>query len=103
MLKWHEHFYADDSICDAEKIRDRLNNNRMTPGVYLLTFSNNPDNLMEILPEVSLRQKAVRELCPVIFGMAGSKDDAIALACRILKEVYDETGAFGIEEYLKNR
>lgn len=103
MLKWHEHFYVDESICDAGRIRDRLNDNRLTPGVYLLTLSNNPDNLMEILPAVSLKQKAARDLCPVIFGMAGSKDSAIELACRILREVYAETGAFGIDDYLKNR
>lgn len=103
MLKWHEHVYVDEGIHDAQKIRTRLDENRLTPGIYLLTFSNNPHHLMEIIPAVALKQRPVRELCPVIFGMAGSKEEAIDLACRILMEVYDETGAFGIEEYLKNR
>ena len=100
MLKWHEHVYVDEGIADTEKIRLRLDANKLTPGVYLLTFSDHPDNLMEIVPAVSLKQQAARKLCPVIFGMAGSKDGAIELACRILKEVYDATGAFGLEEYL---
>lgn len=103
MLKWLNHFYVDEGISDAEKIRAKLNEGKLTPGVYLLTLSNNPKHLMEILPAVSLKQSCVREMCPGIFGIAGSKDAAIDLSCEILKEVYDATGAFGIEDYLKNR
>lgn len=103
MLKWHDHFYVGEGIRDSEKIRARLDENKLTPGVYLLTFSDNPRNLLEILPAVSLKQHVARELCPEIFGMADNKDEAIDLACSILKEVYDATGAFDIENYLKNR
>ncbi|MDO4305231.1 MAG: hypothetical protein Q4C77_00240 [Eubacteriales bacterium] len=103
MLKWNEHFYVGEGIRDSEKIRARLDENKLTPGVYLLTLSNSPGNLLEILPAVSLKQNAARSLCPEIFGMADSKDEAIDLACRILKEVYEATGAFNIEDYLKNR
>lgn len=103
MLKWYDHLYVGEGILDAEEIRAKLDGNKLTFGVYLLTLSDNPKHLMEILPAASLKQEWARELCPAIFGMAGSKEDAIELACSILKEVYDATGAFGIEDYLKNR
>lgn len=103
MLKWYDNLYIGEGISDAEKIQARLNENRLTLGIYLLTLSDHPKHLMEILPAASLKQKRVRELCPAIFGMAGSKEDAIDLACSILKTVYDATGDFGIEDYLKNR
>lgn len=103
MLMWKEHLYIGEGIRDAESVRARLNENKLTPGVYLLTLSENSHHLMEIVSAVSLKQKWARRLCPVIFGMAGSKEDAIDLACRILKEVYDATGDFEIEDYLKNR
>lgn len=103
MLKWHEHFYVGEGIRDADRIRAKLDANELTPGIYLLTLSENPNHLLEILPAVSLKQRWCREMCPVIFGMARGKDEAIDLACRILKEIYDATGAFGIEDYLKNR
>lgn len=103
MLMWNEHLYIGEGIRNADKVRAGLNENKLTPGVYLLTFSENPYHLMEILPAISLKQEWARRLCPAIFGMAGSKEDAIELACRILREVYDTTGGFNIEDYLKNR
>lgn len=103
MLKWMDHIYADETLENADQIRDRLNQNKLTPGIYLLTLSHNPGHLMEILPAVSLKQSCVRELCPEIFGVAASKDSAMELSCRILKEVYDATGTFDVKNYLKNR
>ena len=103
LLQWCEPLYFGEEIRNGDKIRARLDENKWTPGVYLLTFSENPHHLMEILPALSLKQTWARKLCPVVFGMAGSKEDAIDLACRIIKEVYDKTGDFGIEDYMKNR
>ncbi len=103
MLKWMDHIYVDELLENEDRIRNRLDQNKLTPGIYLLTFSHHPGHLMEILPAVSLKQRGARELCPEIFGMAGSKNAAIDLACSVLKEVYDATGAFDIKNYLKNR
>lgn len=103
MLKWMDPIYVDETVENADHIREKLNQNKLTPGIYLLTLSHHPKHLMEILPAVLLKQSCLRELCPEIFGMAGSNDSAIELSCRILKEVYDATGAFNIEKYLKNR
>lgn len=103
MLKWCEHYYIGEGVRDAEKIREKIDQGRLTPGIYLLTLSENPDHIMEILPAVSLKQEAVRRLCPEIIGMAKGKEEAITMVSEILPRIYEETGTFQVREYMKNR
>lgn len=103
MLKWHENFYIGENIRDAEGIRKKLDQGKCLPGIYLLTFSDNPHNILEILPAVTLLQKTAVRLCPEIVGIAGGIDDAMELVCSIVQTVYDNTGDVQVEEYLKNR
>ena len=72
-------------------------------GVYLVTLSENPGNLLEIVPSYMLIQKSYYARCPEIVGMAKGKDEAIDLAVDIVKNIYGETGAFQVKEYFKNR
>ncbi|MDO4337593.1 MAG: hypothetical protein Q4C91_05825 [Eubacteriales bacterium] len=103
MLKWQENYYVGEGIKNPEAIRRKIDQGKMAPGIYLLTLSPNPDNLMEILPAITLIQDAAYRLCPDIIGMARGKDEAIQLAADVLMEAYRRTGTFRVEEYLKNR
>lgn len=103
MLKWQENYYVGEGIKKPENVRQKIDQGKMAPGVYLLTLSPNPDNLMEILPAITLVQDTAYRLCPDIIGMAKGKDEAIQLATDILMEAYRQTGTFRVEEYLKNR
>lgn len=103
MLRWVNHYYVGSGIKDPEKIRKKIDQGKIVPDIYVLTLSQNPGNLLEMLPSVTLNQKWVRELCPPIIGIARGKDGAIGLVTNILLEVYRETGEFQIEDYIKNR
>lgn len=104
MLKWHNNFYIGENVQDADGIRKKLDQGRIVPGIYLLTFSDNPHNILEILPAVTLFQKTVARLCPEVIGMARGMDEAMELVRSIVQTVYEETGDIQqIEEYLKNR
>ncbi|MCD8155337.1 MAG: hypothetical protein LUF78_11780 [Clostridiales bacterium] len=102
MLKWSKDLYIRDVDKMAE-IRRRLEQGKLVRGVYLLTLSETPGNLMEILPASVLVQPAAREVCPEIIGAAGSKETAVSMAQEILMETWHATGEFHVEEYLKNR
>lgn len=103
MLKWHENFYIGENVRDAEKIRQKLDQGKLVPGIYLLTLSDNPHNILEILPAVMLFQKTAARLCPEVVGMAGGMDEAMELVRSIVQTVYRETGDVQVQEYLKNR
>ena len=102
-LKWREDYYVGEGIKDAAKARKRIDAGRMAFGVYLVTLSENPGNLLEIVPSYMLIQKSYYARCPEIVGMAKGKDEAIDLAVDIVKNIYGETGAFQVKEYFKNR
>lgn len=103
MLEWLANYYTGDGVNNPRKIQSKINAGKLVPGIYLLTLSANPGNLLEIIPAAMLVQKSAYALCPAIMGMAKGKDEAIDLAVEILQEVYQATGAFKVEEYLKNR
>lgn len=103
MLKWQKKYYVGESVKEPHKIKRKINAGKLAPGIFLLTLSNNPENICEIVPAAMLMQKAYREICPLIFGMAKGKDEAMELLSGILEEIYRETGSFSVAEYLKNR
>ena len=59
MLKWQENFLAGESVKDPEKIKKKLNSGKPVLGIYLLTLSENPVNLMDIIPAAMLIQKDI--------------------------------------------
>lgn len=103
MLKWVSNYYAGCSIQKPEELKSKINSGAFLPGVYLLTLPRNPDNILEIIPALSLMQRPVYDLCPVVIGVASGKEEAMDLACGIIGEVYEKTGSFHMEEYVKNR
>ena len=103
MLKWREDYYVGEGIKDAEKTKKRIDAGKVALGVYLVTLSENPGNLLEIIPSYMQIQKSYYAKCPEIIGMAKGKDEATDLAVDIVKNIYGETGAFQVKEYFKNR
>ena len=47
-------FFAGESVKDPEKIKKKLNSGKPVLGIYLLTLSENPVNLMDIIPAAML-------------------------------------------------
>lgn len=103
MLDWYKDLYIGSGIRDSEKIITKLNNNKLAPGVFLVTLSENPDNMLEIFSAVLLKQDAFRRMCPPIVGLAKGKDEAIELVQQMIQDAYQETGTYQVAEYLKNR
>lgn len=103
MLKWCKDLRIGEGVKKADKIRRKLNHGKIVPGVYLITFSENPRNLLEIIPALTMVQQSAADICLEIIGLAGDKDEAVDMVVEIIREVYDATGDFRIEEYWKNR
>ena len=74
---------------------------------HLLKFSNERQILekayQEVIPADLLLQPAVRRNCPMIVGLAVSREEAFELVEAIALETYRETGEVKIREWLLNR
>lgn len=103
MLKWHRDFIIGENVCNAGLIREKLENGKAVPGIYLLVLSENPHNLLEIFPAVTLIQRTAADLCPEIIGMSCGWDEAVHMVTEIVRKVYSETGDVQVKEYWKNR
>lgn len=103
MLKWLKDYFVGESIQDPDHIREKLDQGKLVPGIFLITLSHNPHNILEILPAVMLFQKSLYRICPEIVGMARGEDEALELIRSIVETVYKDTGDVLVEEYLKNR
>ena len=100
MLKWIKRYYVGKGIKGSVKIQAQ----KPVTGVWLITLSEHPGNILEIVPAVLLSQKQLYDTCPTIVGMAGSKPAAIELVKKIIEKVYKKTGEFDAADYiLKNR
>ena len=103
MLKWHRNLYTGEGVKAPLRIRKKIENGKFVHGIYLLTLSNNPANVMEIVPAAMLMQRSYVGICPLVIGMAKGKDEALELVRSIIEEVYGATGSFSVSEYLENR
>lgn len=103
MLKWYKNCFVGKNVRDLERIQEKLENRRLVPGIYLLVLSENPRNIMEMFPAVTLLQRTAADLCPEIIGISLGKEEAVSLAEEIIRQVYEETGDVQVKEYLKNR
>ena len=103
VLKWMKNYYIGDGVKNPTRVRARITAGKCVPDIYIVTLSDNPGNILEILPAVTLVQRGARAICPLIIGMAKGKDEAIQMVRDVVEQVYKETGDFKIKEYLKNR
>ena len=84
MLKWKKDYLTGEGIDDPEKIKNKLDAGKYVYGIYLLTLSDNPSNLFEIIPAAMLLQKSYYRICPEIIGMAKGKDEALEMVRSLL-------------------
>ena len=103
MLKWHKYLLTGPGVRNRSKIRHKLDHGRIVPGIFLITLSENPSNLLEILPALTLIQESAALMCPEIIGIAKGKEEDMDMVTEIIQEIYSKTGGFNIKEYWKNR
>lgn len=103
MLKWLDRYYIGEGIKGNVQIQSKINAGKPVPGIWLITLSDNPDNLMELIPADMLLLRSVYDTCPMIIGMAKGKEGAIKQVKKIIETMYKKTGSLAIRDYLKNR
>ncbi len=104
MLEWYQNLYVSDLASKhMRRTIRRINQNRITPDIFVLTLPGNENNVMDIIPSKTLLQEPARKRCNMIIGLAKGIDDAYELMQKILMETYENTGNFHVKDYLKDR
>ena len=93
MVNWYKNLYVGDTAKKKQKKwMRRIENKKAVPGVWLLTLPSNQQNNLDVIPADLLLQPAVRRNCPMIVGLAVSREEAFELVEAIALETYRETG-----------
>ena len=96
--------YVGESLSSTEyKIVEKVHRGQVIQNLYLIVFSTNPDNMLDLIPEWEVMQKHYPKEMLKIVGIANGKKEAIRLVQSIIKESLQETGSADVREYLKQK
>ena len=103
-MKCHEDLYAGKSIRRRLwKVKWKIVHNAGQIRVYVITFSSNEKNLLDIIPSRELLQKHYPKKDLYVIGLAGNYKEAVELAAYIVSEVYQATGGFDVRSYIRQK
>lgn len=100
-MVWYKYLYTDESIIrKKEKIKWKIRHNAGMLDIFVITLSGNESGLLEIISTIELMQKAYPKEELFVVGIAKGYEQARELACKIVLEVYENTGEFKVKDYL---
>ncbi len=103
-MEFFRDIYLGESVSlKVEQILKKLNNGKTVPNLFLITMSENPDNMLEIVPQWEVMQKGYPNTDIKVVGLANGKKEAIALVQFIIEQVLQETGSANARDYLRQR
>lgn len=99
-MRWYERLYVGEK---AEKNRYKIIQavrEEKKSGYFIVTMASNEKNLFDIFSARTLNQPYYKEKDLLIVGVAADYGDAVALAGKIVGEVFAETGGYDVKRYL---
>ena len=102
-IAYRSELYLGESINrkKLDKIKKRLENRPLFSGVFLIVLSRNAYDQLEIYEGKLLAQSYYKKYPPYVAGIAGSREEAVALVERIVKECLSARGDCALKEYLR--
>ena len=102
-MRWYNHLYVGEH---AKKHRfsiiQNIREERYLPGIYVITPPSNGNNVLDIHPVIDFANPFFKERKELlILGIAEGYQEALNLAGTIVTEIYEKTGGFCLEEFLK--
>ena len=102
-LVYHSKLYLGESLSygDMVKIKAQFNIQPSKVDIFLITRSMNENDQLDIFHAKYLRQKYYEDHPVYVFGMAKTKEEAVALIEKLMQECLDARGDANLTAYLK--
>ena len=103
-MKWYKDLYLGNiDAQDAKNVIRKIKLNKYVSDIYVISFSSNAMNLLDIIPGWELCQKAYPKEQVRVIGLALGKESATELVRLIVDETYQITGHTDVRQYLKGK
>ena len=93
-------YFGVKALARKEEILRNVKNQKIVPGIYLITFASNGIDQLDIVPLSTLHGKKAPERLPAIVGICQGREEAFETVGRIAADAYRKTGACHLREYL---
>ena len=102
-VTYHPRLYLGDSISGKklDKIKKKLENKPLFSGVFLIAFSRNPWDQLDIFAARQLVQSYYQKNPPYVVGIAGDHEEAVHMVERLVQECLETRGDCALKEYLQ--
>lgn len=94
-------YYSENALKNKRKIIRCIKHRKYYKDAFIITIPLNESNILDILPAKELMLPHYKHASLDIVGIATTKDEAIDLAVSIIQNMYNDTKAFRIREYIK--
>lgn len=96
--------YVGETLSTNEyKIVEKVHRGQIVPNLYLIAFSDNAENMLDLIPEWEALQKGYpRDILKVV-GIANGKKEAIRVVQHIVEEALRETKSADVRTLLKQK
>lgn len=98
-MKFYKNLYIGDTIKNPGRTRRKLKRHARLQNVYVVAYMEACGQLA-IYHCAMFRQRYYREHPPYVVGIAGSKEEAELMICRIAQEALERTGKVDLLSYL---
>lgn len=97
---WSEKLFVSESIREKEyTYKYRVERAVLCPQLYLISIASNDKNLLDVIEQKELLQKAYPKSDLRIVGMAKGYGEALELVSSICTTVLEETESLNIKQY----
>lgn len=101
-MLWYDQLYVGEK---AKKHRfsiiQSIRKGKPCLGVFVITPAANGNNILDIYPSATLFNSYYSQKELLVLGIAQGYQEALKLAAMIVQDMYEETGAFCLEDFLK--
>ena len=93
-------YFGETAAGRKPDIFSALQEGKPVAELYLITFAQNPEEQLDIVPSHMLVQKNIRRRLPVIAGAAIGRREALELVEKMASDAMIHTGGCRLQEYL---
>lgn len=99
---YHSKLYLGEGITEEklDKIKKKLENKPLLSSVFLIAVSANHSDQLDIFDARQLVQSYYKKNPPYVIGITKSREEAISIVEKIVKECLRERGDCALKEYL---